>query len=575
MRQQESMRMQKKKVISFFIACSFLFSVLLHAKTEEARLVELAKKLKPISDTEWGEIAGAKTSENYEIQQGDNLWTISKQLFGNAYYWPKVWALNSSITNPHILSPKEKLVFTPGTSESLPQLAPQSSSQLAQATTEPKPTIQGPLKEYEKVSQSLWTPSDVTQKMAYQNYDEFGLEKEIKIQFPSKQVFRVPAIINDSYIPYLGKIVSSRREGSGLSQHEVVFLNSESQDLQVGTTYSVLSEPEFIRERKSDRAGYVYRMLGEIQVIGVKDEMYIGIIQNAYDAILRGDHIYPLLPLITEIKPTAASEPIEGVVTQNANLGTRYTAQYQFVHLDRGAQDGVQVGNVFRIYDYQDPTTEKTITESDFLVHADALVVHTTAQFCTAMVLRSRDTLTPGHFGILLTDISDLEKIRIERTRDFEEEAPEVDKELDELDTLDQTTGEGLGVKEAGEIKELQNWDKTKDEPQPAEEPTEPESKTNDLQAEPAKPDESKVEEFKPEEPQTDALKPDEVTETPSTPVETPATPDSSASSPTETPSAVQAEEAPVNPETTPSEPPVKSPPTEAPAAAEAPPPSQ
>src|SRR5687767_5145447 len=75
------------------------------AESEEQRLVRIAAKLKPISDTQWNEIAGSKTSETYEIQKGDTLWDVSKRLFGNAYYWPKVWSLNTGITNPHVVAP--------------------------------------------------------------------------------------------------------------------------------------------------------------------------------------------------------------------------------------------------------------------------------------------------------------------------------------------------------------------------------------------------------------------------------------------------------------------------------------
>ena len=56
-----------------------------HAETEEQHLVRIAQMLKPISDTQWNEIAGPRSTETYEIQRGDNLWDISKRLFGNHY----------------------------------------------------------------------------------------------------------------------------------------------------------------------------------------------------------------------------------------------------------------------------------------------------------------------------------------------------------------------------------------------------------------------------------------------------------------------------------------------------------
>ena len=45
------------------------------------------------------------------VQKGDSLWSICDRELGNAYAWPKVWALNPSIENPHVLEPGQQLRF--------------------------------------------------------------------------------------------------------------------------------------------------------------------------------------------------------------------------------------------------------------------------------------------------------------------------------------------------------------------------------------------------------------------------------------------------------------------------------
>jgi hypothetical protein len=455
-----------------------------HAETEEQHLARIAQKLKPISDSQWNEIAGSKTAETYDVVKGDTLWDISKRLFGNSFYWPKVWSLNNAagLVNPHVIEPGQKLTFMPGSSESTPKLSasPETTTttpSAPKAAPRPGPVASGSeMHEYDKIPPDRWAPQK-SDELLRKNYDAYGVDKDLKISIPSRFVFRVPVIANDTTIPFLGEVVGSRRDGDGLSQHDTVFLKSNSQDLQVGSSYTVFSEPEFVRERKSDRSGYIYIATGEIKIVGVKDELYVGVITHAYDVISRGDRVYPLLPLINDIKPLPARVALEALTVFSSAAYTKQAAQFHFVHLDRGIEDGVQVGNVFRLYDYYDPVTRDKLTDADFLINADALVVHATAQFSTALVIRSRDTLSRGDFGVLLTDVSDLERImrsRVHGIGEKEGKTPE-DKELDELDELDRTTGEGLGRKEETEIKELDQWDKTKDlQNAPSTEPTVP-----------------------------------------------------------------------------------------------------
>ncbi|MBI3543454.1 MAG: LysM peptidoglycan-binding domain-containing protein, partial [Deltaproteobacteria bacterium] len=292
------------------------------AGKEEQKLIEISKFLKPMADSQWNEIAGSKVSDTYEIAKGDTLWDISKRLFGNAFYWPKVWSFNSGINNPHVVEPGQKLAFTAGTSESTPKLAPSTapesaapptSARLANAGTPPAPR-EGE-HEYDRISPELWTKPKPAAET--KNYDEFGIDKDIKIDIPARFTFRVPLIANDTTVPYLGEIVSTRREGLGLSQHETVFLKSNSQDLQVGSSYTVFGEPEFARERKSDRSGYIYRSIGEVKIVGVRDELYVGVITTSYDVVLRGMKVYPLLPLISDLKPLPARTALEALVVTN------------------------------------------------------------------------------------------------------------------------------------------------------------------------------------------------------------------------------------------------------------------
>lgn len=92
----------------------------------EAQLHEIYKKFNssPTSDEQWGAVAQSQKEANtYIVQKGDTLFSISKTLFGDAQFWPKIWAINNQgITNPHDISPGVVIQFYPGSESAPPSL---------------------------------------------------------------------------------------------------------------------------------------------------------------------------------------------------------------------------------------------------------------------------------------------------------------------------------------------------------------------------------------------------------------------------------------------------------------------
>ena len=76
-----------------------------------------------MSDSNWVKWAGPALTKIYRIREGDTLWGISEQLFGNPFLWPKVWQLNAHISNPNVIKKGIELQFQPGNPNSAPELA--------------------------------------------------------------------------------------------------------------------------------------------------------------------------------------------------------------------------------------------------------------------------------------------------------------------------------------------------------------------------------------------------------------------------------------------------------------------
>ncbi|MES2803436.1 MAG: LysM domain-containing protein [Bdellovibrionota bacterium] len=79
--------------------------------------------INPTSEEVWG-MASSKAANVYDVQKGDTLFTISRTLFADPQFWPKIWALNNGgITNPHNIAPGTKIYFYPGDGGQAPSMS--------------------------------------------------------------------------------------------------------------------------------------------------------------------------------------------------------------------------------------------------------------------------------------------------------------------------------------------------------------------------------------------------------------------------------------------------------------------
>ncbi len=78
----------------------------------------------PTSAEEWAQATSGQKENIYVVQKKDTLFSISKTLFGDSKFWPKIWALNrGDILNPHQILPGMKIRFFAGDTENLPTLS--------------------------------------------------------------------------------------------------------------------------------------------------------------------------------------------------------------------------------------------------------------------------------------------------------------------------------------------------------------------------------------------------------------------------------------------------------------------
>ena len=105
----------------------------------ENHLYQVYKKYhsQSISSSEWQRLINHKNVNIYPMQKGDNLWDVSKVLFGDPNYWPKLWSVNADLSNPHRVSTGHQLQVIMGTEGEAPRavISGQSITSASQDST--------------------------------------------------------------------------------------------------------------------------------------------------------------------------------------------------------------------------------------------------------------------------------------------------------------------------------------------------------------------------------------------------------------------------------------------------------
>jgi hypothetical protein len=448
---------------------------------EEKELLHISKLVKSrINNNEWDELSKMSTSGSYTVLEGDWLWKIAKNLFGSGFYYPKIWSLNPYITNPHIIEPGMVLLFDTGDAESMPSIRLGSFSAVEQDENS-KFNKLGNLNNFEKwgfntkpkwieekkklVSQGLYVQyaseatmtdlkrisdanliteyekyeppkiNDLSDSGIEESYDAFGFDKNAKISFNFKEGFYLNTFLSTNVVQDFGKVDSSYNDGLYFSSHSQVYVRFDS-DMNVipGDKFSIYTAEGKQSHANSDRSGYKYTVVGQIQVVNKIKDVWLCDIYDSNDLIARGDRITVYTPKIEKITKTFNNRNIEAAIISSHSPMQTTLSFGDVVYLDRGRADGVEMGNVFEVYGFQDRATQKNITDIPTYKNGELTIITLTDNFATALVTRSVRDFFVGDIAITKSKSAALSSSK-KRKRKLKAEGKMLENDaLDELD---------------------------------------------------------------------------------------------------------------------------------------------
>ena len=352
---------------------------------EEQELIRIAKLIyKKIPSNEWNDMANAAKVGKYVIQKGENLWSISKKLFGSGFYYSKIWALNPHITNPHKITPNTSLVFTTGDEYTMPdvQVGGFSDTKVAKSETTEKDRKDENGKfnmdKYTRDMQHEWLKKrkEIVSKGAYFQYatgntyedlakigklstvveykkynppdlDELlpketdkeeiiGFDKYSKIKSNFKQGFDIKTFVTTNILKDFGEVVSSKRDNIYLRKFQEIYVKmDQSVNPQPGDLFSLYNSRGIVQHGKSDRKGYNYSIAAHIEIIGKEDKLWKALVYRVIEPTKLNSRITTYIPnRIDKIPIKFSLRKIEAIVVGNYG-GSPYMSMGNIIYLDR------------------------------------------------------------------------------------------------------------------------------------------------------------------------------------------------------------------------------------------------
>ncbi len=254
-------------------------------------------------------VGGPKPTEHI-VRPGDTLWDICETYFQDPWLWPKIWALNPEITNPHWIYPGDRIKLRRA------------------GRVQRRPTAAA-----------------------------FG-EVTFRSGQPTGDVWlKLKGFLSEEKIKKSGVIKGAFSERIMLTTGDVIYVQfKKGHPLEVGKRYSIYEPLETVRHPFNNRRiGRMVRLDADVEIDKVtlhgKTGIARGRILHAVNPVERGYLVGPLRKKLAsvDIRTNRKIRKLEAVVV--AILSEHdIVGAHQVVFLDKGSAEGMEPGFVLQAY---------------------------------------------------------------------------------------------------------------------------------------------------------------------------------------------------------------------------------
>lgn len=263
-----------------------------------------------------------RAPERYVVKKGDTLWDISTMFLKDPWLWPEIWYTNPQIANPHLIYPGD--IITIFWKDGQPHLSITRDGEIYQ-TTLPITRLSPKVRVTPLAAAIPTIPLDAIRPF-------LGHPRVIDEDEYEKLPY-VLRSIDGRLMSGAGESVYVRGIESDVSRFHVIRLGDEYEDPETGETlgHEAIEVGQGVIQRRGDPASLF--------------------LEASEREAMQGDRLIPVedLEFNTNFLPTPPDVEIDGQIIDVVD-GVSQIGQFQIVTLNRGANDGLEVGNVLAIY---------------------------------------------------------------------------------------------------------------------------------------------------------------------------------------------------------------------------------
>jgi hypothetical protein len=313
-----------------------------------------------------------ETGIYHTVQKGDTLWDISNKYFGTPLIWPDLWQKNSQLPNPHWIYPGQILRLymkdgvpafevvdkIPGGVDNRPPQTPSASSS------------------------SAFSPmSDNQASYHYSLIDQIGF-------------IRTPAVA-----PH-GVIFKSKDDIKMISRGDMVYIRPEGEHpLLTGQKYTVFRTLlPFGKKTDAEDIGLQHYIVGIVEITDQQPELSVAKVIQSFRSIEVNDLLMPYHPQSPDIAYKDSKKGLEGHLIL-AEEHYKIMGNDMVGFIDRGTQDGVDVGQSYVLYYREKEPKPKETLKAQLLPGIEfgsILVLHAEQTTATVVVTRADQDIPPG-----------------------------------------------------------------------------------------------------------------------------------------------------------------------------------
>jgi hypothetical protein len=253
--------------------------------------------------------------DEYVVQVGDTLWDIAATFLKDPWYWPEIWYVNPDIVNPHLIYPGDVLglVYIDG----------QPRVTTVRAST------------YRMSPQARVTP--LTEAVTSIPFEDIAAFISAGIVLEKSQA--------DS-LPYL---LETRGDHLIASAGNEIYVRGMPNDTP-GMRYHIVHVGDRLVDPDDNRTvGYHGIKVGEGSLRQMGDPATVALTESSQEALIGDRLISAAVSIPLNFYPRAPRSDIDGRIISVIG-GISLIGQYQVVVINRGASNGLTVGDVLTVF---------------------------------------------------------------------------------------------------------------------------------------------------------------------------------------------------------------------------------